>query len=124
MGSVEINDTAGEEMFSIDGTAAFTISATSGFRMDSFRVNGFSLFGQLGVQAPGTSGVEDFDFFPTLDLAGDASAGVLTADTLNHNGYIDIQFNDLNGAGLNADTITDADPEFILLVAGVASDVY
>ena len=51
------------------------------------------------------------------------SAGVLTATQLNSNGYVDIQFNDLNGVGLSTETITDADPEFTLLVGGVAPDV-
>ena len=63
---------------------------------------------------------------PTVDLADPAVGAKVAADILNSRKYLDVSFNDM-GSGLNLDSITDADQEFILegaAASGVTVDGY
>jgi hypothetical protein len=56
---------------------------------------------------------------PHASLVGRADAGLVDIALINGAGYIDIQFQDFSGDGLDAATILDEDPEFILSGTGV-----
>src|SRR5207248_7438081 len=59
---------------------------------------------------------------PTVELASPAAGQNVRLEDLNARHYIDVMFNDVNGVGLNASSITDSSPEFSL-VGKSAEDV-
>ena len=135
--SVTVN---GTEIFELSGSAAFQISPTTGFKLQTFKVNGFSVFGEPGIDAPDNAAPV---LFPTADLAGAfkpvgpgdetglfgiVNGGKLTAADLidrSQSGAgkqgIEVQFSDKNGAGLKELSITDPGAEFEVLVNGQVS---
>jgi hypothetical protein len=104
------------EIFRINGSAGFTIGGVDGFRLQNFRVNGFYIFGALGLGDTGGDGQPVL--FPTADLAGPVNGQKLIVSQFNLLGHIDVVFNDLNNVGLNELSITDATQEFELLLNG------
>ncbi len=106
----------GTNIASLRGYASFTMAATTGFRLNSFKVEDFALFpsaaAAIGDVTPPT-------LFPTADLVSPVKGAVLAAPPAS----ITVVFNDVNQAGLNATSILDAAPEFTLLVNGAASSV-
>ncbi|HEX4525985.1 MAG TPA: VCBS repeat-containing protein, partial [Gaiellaceae bacterium] len=131
---------SGQPVFSISGAAAFEIGGEGGFHLSSFKVNGFSIFGQslgsttgtppllaplaslkldansLGLTDP-TTGI---DKSLTDELAGNV-IGPKALSVLNTRHYVDVDFTDQNGAGMKDSTILDATPEFEFLVNGSAA---
>ncbi|HZI44465.1 MAG TPA: hypothetical protein VFD53_04535, partial [Ilumatobacter sp.] len=98
----------------IGGSANFSIGGPEGFKLQSFKVNSFNLFGESGqvqTQAPPR-------FQPTADLKSPFTGAVLGRATFNGQGYIDVQFNDLNNVGIDANTIIDPGAEFDLRING------
>ena len=117
--SVTVN---GTELFELSGSATFQISPATGFKLQTFKVNGFSVFGEPGIDAPDNSAPV---LFPTADLANPVNGGKLTpADLLALSGDGDglwVQFNDRNGAGLKELSITDPNAEFEVLINGTVT---
>ena len=115
---------AGTEVFAISGTALFSISPLTGFRMQSFKVTGFSILGGIGLPVPtaptptGTNGTPATGLLPTADLASPFNGGKVVASDLSLNKYIDVQFTDRSGNGLKESTILDVEQEFDILVGG------
>jgi hypothetical protein len=120
----------GQEYFEIGGSASFTIGGVEGFKMESFKVNGFQIFGQVGIDTPATDAMV---LFPTADLAltsfGKTTVelgklGYLVYERSDIDGlssdkrYIDVTFTDPNGVGLNENSILDFTPEFTLSMNG------
>ncbi len=60
---------------------------------------------------------------PTAALSNPADGATAAVTQLNNRGYIDVAFSALGAAGLNANSITDADPEFTLTGAAAADVV-
>ena len=124
-GSVSINDENGDALFGVKGSASFSITQATGFKLTSFKVHGFSIMDQMGLDA-GTvdnsagnnNGFSGTDFFPTADLAGPITGGVIVGSDLLTKRYVDIQYNDLNNVGLNNATITDVAQEFVVKING------
>ncbi|MEO6789835.1 MAG: hypothetical protein ABI187_02615, partial [Ornithinibacter sp.] len=104
---------SGRNVASLRGFATFTISSVTGFHLVNFKVDDFSLFPPTG-QAPSTTTAPTL--FPTASLANPLKGAVVSP--ANAGTSIDITFNDVNGVGLRAVTITDPDPEFDLLLNG------
>ncbi|MDC0296391.1 hypothetical protein OAK95_01935, partial [Akkermansiaceae bacterium] len=124
-GFVSINDENGDSLFTVNGSASFAITKATGFKLNSFKVNGFSIMDQMGLDAGqvdnsagNNNGFSGTDFFPTADLAGPVTGGILVASDLLEKHYIDIQYNDLNNVGLNKATITDVAQEFAVKING------
>ena len=100
--------------FSIQGNANFSVGGVEGFRLQNFKVNGFSIFGFDGGVAPGAAPVAN----PTADLLDPFNGKVVDRNEFNALGHIDVVFNDPNGLGVKASTITDATPEFVVKLNG------
>ena len=108
----------GTEVVSLQGAASFSISPVNGFRLSTFKVDGFELFG-VGLDAPSGYGAKPA-LPPTADLADPFNGKTLTASQLNSLGHIDVQFNDRSGTGIKESSILDAAPELEVLVNGAA----
>jgi len=132
---------SGTHVFSINGSAAFTIGGAGGFHLSSFKVNGFSIFGQSLGSATGAPPI----LFPTASVALDALSLGLTPDdlgaiggkdadklagnvlgptalgVLNTRHWVDVVYTDKNGSGLKDSSILDATPEFEFLIDGAAA---
>src|SRR5439155_1243780 len=65
------------QAFAIGGNATFTIGAADGFKLQSFKVNGFSIFGTEVLHAGGAAGAPVL--FPTAQLA-DSLTGLASGD--------------------------------------------
>ena len=106
-------------MFSIGGSATFTIDPTSGFHMQSFSVGSFSLFG-VGSGTTSGSGGSAVALFPTADLASPLDGAVVSDQTLASTPltYIDVTFNDVNNVGLNTSSILSSNQKFQILLNG------
>jgi len=124
-----------EPAITVSGNAAFQISPVTGFRLQSFRVNDFTLFEEatnpaaVGLAAPAATAAT---LFPTADVGTSYLPSltdpqqkprshpgrILTAE-LAQDGIL-VVFNDLNGVGINPVTILDAPPEFDLFLNGNA----
>ncbi len=100
--------------FFIQGSANFSIGGPEGFKLQSFRVNNFALFSQNGQVAAATPP----KFLPTADLKTPFTGQVLARSIFNGQGFLDVQFNDLNNVGLDVASITDDAAEFELFVNG------
>ncbi|MCB1128037.1 MAG: hypothetical protein KDM81_16210, partial [Verrucomicrobiae bacterium] len=109
---------AGERVFSIGGTAGFSIDPVAGFRLRSFRVNDFLIFPEETEVADLGDGAAPV-LFPTADLAKPLAGAKLTRAEFASLGYLDVAFNDPNQVGLRPTSITDTAPEFRVLVDGV-----
>ncbi|HRA75297.1 MAG TPA: hypothetical protein PLE12_03570, partial [Propionicimonas sp.] len=107
---VKVGDT---RVASLLGYGSFTISATTGFRLTTFKVTGFEFF---PTTDPLTGSVDNPTVFPTADLVTPLRAAVVQTAV----GTITVVFNDPNGVGLNEATITDAAAELQVLVNGTA----
>ena len=121
-GEVAINDADGESIFNIKGKASFLISKKTGFQMQTFFVNGFSIMDQIGLEVPLNAIQQGFAPQADFILPSDVD-GLFTASKLKDLTSIDIQYNDLNGEGMNISSITDSDPEFRVLVDGIESNL-
>ena len=137
--AVRVAKINGTWAFEIGGAANFSISPSNGFRLQSFKVNGFKIFG-VGIGSTGSAPT----LFPTarlqvfedaLDGALQAGAQVLTTTALANRlasdsgvmrPYLDVVFDDRSETPAGFDTgtarnsIIDGDPEFELLIDGVA----
>ncbi|CAB5080406.1 hypothetical protein D3OALGB2SA_510, partial [Olavius algarvensis associated proteobacterium Delta 3] len=119
-----------QEVFSISGNASFSIGGADGFRLQNFKVDGFSIFGQdAGLLAGGgvaALAAEDGDAdpvplaFPTADLYAPFNGAVVVGSGFRTAGYVDVLFNDPNRVGLNTVTILDDTPELELFFNGQA----
>ena len=127
-GFVSINDENGDSLFGVTGSASFSITQVAGFKLTSFKVRGFSIMDQMGLDpgsvdnsAGNNNGFSGTDFFPTADLAGPITGGKIVGSDLLNKRYIDVQYNDLNNVGLNNTTITDTAQEFVVKINGQAN---
>ncbi len=106
----------------IGGTANFSIGGPAGFKLQSFKVNGFSLFGSGSLTPPADAAAPVFQ--PTADLKSPFAGAVLERSVVNGQGYIDVQFNSLNRDAngneipLNVQSIIDNGAEFELRING------
>ena len=108
---------SGQQVFAIGGSATFTISPTTGFHMQSFSVGSFTLFGTVGIPAPGSgSGGPAVALFPTADIATPAAGAVITEGTPITS--IDVTFNDVNNDGLNTSQILSSNQKFQIEING------
>ena len=105
---------SGTNVASISGFATFTISSVSGLQLQNFKVTDFALFPTSSPTPP--SSVTAPTLFPTATLAAPVKGAVVSSGPTT----IDVTFNDVNGVGLNAPTITDASAEFDLLFNGAS----
>src|SRR5205085_5890794 len=110
------------------GSAQFSIDALTGFRMQTFKVTDFAVFGfdpfggAPGNNAAPATPSQAALLFPTADLASPVNGKAVLASSLTDGTgtHIDVTFNDVNGAGLNEATILDNAQEFELQVNGAA----
>src|SRR4029450_321196 len=102
---------------SLSGSANFSMGGAEGVARHAFKVTGFSLFGS-GSPA---SAPPPPKFQPPADLKSPFSGAVIARSTFNGQGYIDVQFNDLNNVGIDGDSIIDDGTEFDLFINGQAS---
>ena len=81
--------------FSIGGLASFHVGGSAGFKLTDFRINNLSLFGTslLNIANPPAQPL-------TAVLVSPAADGVINRTLLNGRGYIDVQYPDLNGKGI------------------------
>ncbi|MDX6411753.1 MAG: large repetitive protein, partial [Gaiellaceae bacterium] len=100
------------DAFSIQGSAQFAFGGGLGFQLQNLRVTGFSIMG-VGISVP--SALSSALLPPTAELISPSAGQNVRLEDLNARGYIDVQFNDVNGVGINAASITDATAEFLLL---------
>ena len=108
---------SGQQVFAIGGSATFTISPTTGFHMQSFSVGSFTLFGTVGIPAPGSgSSSPVVALFPTADIASPISGAAVTVGT--QISTIDVTFNDVNNDGLNTSRILSSNQKFQVEVNG------
>src|SRR5205085_11920977 len=91
----------GTEAFRISGDASFTIGGSDGFRLDSIRVNGFSIF---GVGATISSAASPTRFL-RAHIASPFAGQQFDRDVLNAQHYIDVVFDDPNARGLTGITV-------------------
>jgi hypothetical protein len=116
-------DQSGKAAFGINGAARFTIGGSQGFQLQDLQVNGFSIFGVDATLAPRTTPV----IYPlTAALSNPRNGAVVDVDVLNdgQHRYIEISYDNPNGCGLDQDSITDDDPEFLLSINGHTPDYY
>ncbi|MGZ6715887.1 MAG: hypothetical protein ACXVFG_14140, partial [Gaiellaceae bacterium] len=108
-----------QEIFGISGTVRFAFGGGQGFHLEDLRVSGFSIFGHgATISSPAT-----LLRAPIADLASPSFGEYFDVTKLNDlsatgHGYIDVRFTDFNGTGIDPDSITDDDPEFVLSGAG------
>ncbi|NOS68309.1 MAG: calcium-binding protein, partial [Verrucomicrobia bacterium] len=108
---------SGTEVFSLSGSAAFTISSGDGFKLQNFSLNGFTLFGIGPTSTTAGATLQ----FPTADLTKPFAGQLVDKAVLNTTQhYIDVTFNDTGTSGLNETTITDDAQEFELKQNGIA----
>ena len=104
------------QAFSISGAAHFSFGGGFDFRLDDLRVSGFQIFGVGATIAAPATALRP----PTATLASPyagQSISSLVFDSAG-SGHIDVVYDTLNPGGMNASTITDAQPEFILTGVG------
>jgi len=109
-------DGSEQEIFSITGSANFSLGGGQGFRLQDIKVSGFSIFGIGATMA--APAIEKRT--PTADLSLPYDGGVFDRAELNTRGYIDVVFNDPNSVGIKESSITDDTSEFILTLNGAA----
>ncbi|PYQ02014.1 MAG: hypothetical protein DMF83_24450, partial [Acidobacteria bacterium] len=119
-----------KKVFTIKGSAAFTMGSAGGFRLKTFSVSDFSIFDQTAgpvTSATGANGATTTPTaFPTADLAGPFNGAVVVASDFlppappsqPTRPYIDVRFNDPNGVGLREASILDDAPELELSFNG------
>ncbi len=91
--------------FSITGAAEFQIGGGQGFALRDFRINGVSIFGQdLAIPSIPTFANRPLTATPISPYLNAA----LDPAVLNQQGYIDIQYNLLDGGTINAATLAHA----------------
>lgn len=119
---INIPDGSGglQSAFSISGAAKFAFGGAQGFRLQDLRVNGFSVFGVSATVPQPAPTLRP----PKADLNLPYNGGVFDVQELNDRGYIEVVFNDVNGVGLNENSITDDSQEFILTIDGNTPDTY
>ena len=100
----------GEDIFSINGHATFTIGGAEGFQLKDLKVDGFSIMGiDAGVQPPAAG-----QSSPTADLVWPEPGSMVQQSDFIGSPFIDVIFNDPNGVGLNTASIIDSEQEFEL----------
>jgi hypothetical protein len=104
----------------LGGSANFSIGGPEGFKLQSFKVNSFNLFDETGSVTNQTPP----RFQPTADLKSPFTGAVVSRASFNGQGYIDVQFNDLNNVGINADSIIDPGAEFELRINGQLASAF
>jgi hypothetical protein len=96
------NFSSSDEKFGISGRANFRIGGAEGFRLQDFRINGLTVFGLELINS-------ELTLIPSRPLTADLlypfNGAVVDLDELNNKMYIDILFNDVNGEGINSNTI-------------------
>ena len=98
------------KIIELKGTARFAFGGGQPFSLQDLRVNGFEVLGHgFSTQTPTTSLRP-----PTADLASPYAGQKISIADLNAQGYIDVLYRDLNGGGIDATSITDDSPEFVL----------
>src|SRR5439155_273171 len=113
-----------KKIFTIKGSAAFTMGSAGGFRLKTFSVSDFSIFDQTAGPVASASGgstgaTSTPTAFPTADLAGPFNGAVVVASQfLTPTPYVDVRFNDPNGVGLREESILDDTPELELSFNG------
>ncbi|MEW6157129.1 MAG: calcium-binding protein, partial [Verrucomicrobiota bacterium] len=101
----------GEEMFGIGGSVSFSMGGAEGFKLQDLRMSGFSIagvsFGNLTTPATAR---------PSADLISPVTDGFTGTNTT----YIDVEFTDPNGFGLDESSILGLGDgaEFTLLQNG------
>ena len=94
----------------------FSIGGGQGFQLQELRVNGFSIFGVgATISAPAPASLP-----PTADIESPLPGQSISVDTLNQQGYIQVQFNDVDHVGLNVASITSGTAKLKLLGADAA----
>ena len=103
--------------FSITGSAQFTIGGSSGFQLQSLRVNGFSIFGvSATIQNPATTLVP-----PTATLVSPMDGQSISLSQLNSQGYIEVHYNDFDGTGIDAAKILSSSGQFTISGSGAGT---
>ena len=106
-----------DEVFGLDGDAKFSFGGGLGFQLQQLTLNGVTILGHDARPRP-------------LDRAGArrrrpssccrTPARTSTSRRSTTNGYIEVQYTDNSGAGLNVASITDSDNEIALTGAAAA----
>ncbi len=113
--SVPINGVM-TDVFGLVGAAKFSFGGGLGFQLQNLTLNGVTILGhelQLGLSTGPTPP-------PTAELLLPYAGQDIDVHTLNTNGYIEVQYTDNSGAGLNVASITDSDNEILLTGAAAA----
>ena len=115
-GGFDPADNQGANIISVKGAAVFSLGGAEGFRLQSFRVNGFSIFDPANGAAadPNQTPV----FFPTADLGRPTSGSTTLLSAFNAQGDLLVKFNDPNNVGILDSSITDGTPEFDVFING------
>lgn len=103
------------ELFSLSGEAFFSIDPVSGFNLDDFYINGFSILGEVGVELPSTSE----NFAPEAELVSPVGGeSILLADLIDV-GTVDIFYSVRGADEIDASSITDSAPELVLVAGSI-----
>ncbi|HVP75835.1 MAG TPA: hypothetical protein VMS63_07420, partial [Gaiellaceae bacterium] len=104
------------EVFGLRGDAKFSFGGGLGFQLQRLTLDGVTILGHdldLGISTgPALP--------PTAELVLPYAGQDIDVATLNTNGYIEVQYTDNSGAGLNVASITDSDNEIALTGAAAA----
>lgn len=102
------------ELFSLSGEAFFSIDPVSGFSMEDFYLNGFSVLGLAGGEIPSVATI----YAPTAELVSPVAGESLLLSDLVSQGTIDVYFAVRGSAGIDAQSILDEAAEFVLYSGG------
>jgi hypothetical protein len=103
------------ELFSLSGEAFFSIDPVTGFSLDDFYLNGFSILGLVGGEIPSTS----TSFAPTAEVVSPAVGASISISDLRESAAIDVFFSVRGSDTIDESTILDDGAEFILLAGNV-----
>ena len=98
------------QVFGLSGDAKFSFGGGLGFQLQRLTLNGVTVLGHtlsLGLSTAPPSP-------PTAELALPYAGQDIDVATLNTLGYIEVQYTDNSGAGLNVSSITDSSGEIAL----------
>ncbi len=91
----------GQQAFSVGGQVDFTLGGTDGFQLQDIYVNSFSIYGVSATLPTPPAPVQP----PSVDLANPYEGQILDRNTLNTQGYFDVQVEDPNNLGINSASI-------------------
>ena len=104
------------EVFGLRGDAKFSFGGGLGFQLQRLTLDGVTILGHTLSLGLSTGPALP----PTAELVLPYAGQDIDVSTLNTNGYIEVQYTDNSGAGLNVASITDSDNEIALTGAAAA----